>query len=94
MKNEIEVTSAVDVVRCLFLARELERLGHVEAGRRWRELAVTWLARCSGHGAAPPRTPQTWPAVSVGPGQTATDAYEGAIVSPAGLEMCAPPSIP
>lgn len=35
--------SAVDAVRCIFLARELRKLGHVEAAERWEAQAGDWL---------------------------------------------------
>ena len=37
--------SALDVIRCVFLARMTERRGHAEAAERWQAKADRWLAR-------------------------------------------------
>ena len=55
MDDDIQVTSAVDAVRCLYLAREAQRRGEHEAARRWREQAAPWLARLDGAWRPPDR---------------------------------------
>jgi hypothetical protein len=45
MHDNPQVNSAIDAVRCLYLARVAERKGQPEAARRWRELAEDWLKR-------------------------------------------------
>jgi len=37
------VTSAIDAVRCLYLAKVTEQKGHPDAAQRWREMADKWL---------------------------------------------------
>lgn len=37
--------SAVDVVRCVYLARTAARRGDADAARRWQAKADAWLAR-------------------------------------------------
>ncbi len=43
--------SAIDVIRCVYLARMAERRGHVEAAERWQAKADIWLARQGGSAA-------------------------------------------
>jgi hypothetical protein len=40
-----EPTSAVEAIRYLYLARELYRLGQVQAADRWHAKAMVWLDR-------------------------------------------------
>ncbi|MCR4414353.1 MAG: hypothetical protein NUV77_18190 [Thermoguttaceae bacterium] len=42
-EQEIEILSAVDAIRCLYLARELQRKGDLQAARRWEAAAQRWL---------------------------------------------------
>ena len=63
MDDDIQVTSAVDAVRCLYLARETQQRGEHEAAQRWRDRAAPWLARLD-HAWRPPdwqenKTPST-----------------------------------
>jgi hypothetical protein len=37
--------SAVDAIRCVYLARIAAQGGHQEAARRWRQMATAWLSR-------------------------------------------------
>jgi hypothetical protein len=43
MHDSPQVNSAIDAVRCLYLAKVAEREGHPEAAQRWRQLADDWL---------------------------------------------------
>jgi hypothetical protein len=45
MQDSIRVNSAIDAVRCLYLARVAEQKGHLDAARRWQEMATRWLNR-------------------------------------------------
>jgi uncharacterized membrane-anchored protein len=45
MDDDVNVSSAVDALRCLYLAREAERRGEHEAARRWQEKAGPWLGK-------------------------------------------------
>jgi len=45
MSSSREVRSAVDAVRCLYLARVTERAGHHDAARRWQRKAAEWIDR-------------------------------------------------
>ncbi len=45
MQDTLAANSATDAVRCLYLARMVERLGHSKAARRWYEKAGRWLER-------------------------------------------------
>ena len=38
-----QVNSAIDAVRCLYIARVAEQKGHPEAAQRWQEMADGWL---------------------------------------------------
>ncbi len=40
--------SAIEVIRCVYLARLAGRRGHVEVARRWQAKADTWLAQQGG----------------------------------------------
>ncbi len=40
-----EDISAVEAVRCVFLARELRKLGQTEAAARWEARAAAWIRR-------------------------------------------------
>ncbi len=40
--------SAIDVIRCVYLARMTEQRGQIEAARRWQAKVDGWLARQSG----------------------------------------------
>ena len=43
MQDSPQVNSALDAVRCLYLARVAEQKGHQEAARRWELMADGWL---------------------------------------------------
>ncbi len=43
MNDSSDAACATDVVRCLYLARVAERLGHRNAAGRWYEKADRWL---------------------------------------------------
>ena len=43
MNDPAGAACATDAVRCLYLARVTERLGHPTAARRWYEKADRWL---------------------------------------------------
>jgi hypothetical protein len=43
MNSSPQLRSAVDAVRCLYLARVTERAGHHEAARRWYAKAAAWM---------------------------------------------------
>ncbi len=47
MDDDVKINSAVDAVRCLFLHKELQHLGHKAAGGRWRDKAMSWLEQVS-----------------------------------------------
>jgi hypothetical protein len=40
-----QVNSAIDAVRCLYLARVSKQRGHADAAQRWQQLAEGWLNR-------------------------------------------------
>jgi hypothetical protein len=43
MNDSTDAACAADIVRCLYLARVAERLGHPQAAQRWYEKADRWL---------------------------------------------------
>jgi hypothetical protein len=43
MHDSPQVNSAIDAVRCLYLAKVTEQKGHPDAAHRWQELATRWL---------------------------------------------------
>lgn len=43
MHDTPQVNSAVDAVRCLYLARIAEQKGHPDAAQRWQQMASGWL---------------------------------------------------
>ncbi len=45
MNEPTEANSAIDAVRCLYLAKEAQRRGDKETAKRWRDKAVAWMAR-------------------------------------------------
>ena len=45
MQDSPQVNSAIDAVRCLYLARVAEQKGHPDAARRWQQMATRWLKR-------------------------------------------------
>jgi hypothetical protein len=45
MHDSPQVNSAIDAVRCLYLAKVTEREGHPEAAQRWQQMAEGWLGR-------------------------------------------------
>jgi hypothetical protein len=45
MQDTPQVNSAIDAVRCLYLAKVAEQKGHPEAAQRWQQLADSWLVR-------------------------------------------------
>ena len=62
MDDRLEIRSAVDAVRCLYLARVAQREGHEEAARRLHAMAVAWTDKfLSGGGRAKsaPLIPET-----------------------------------
>ena len=44
MEDMPQVNTAVDAVRCLYLAQVAEQAGKLEAAQRWRELADNWVS--------------------------------------------------
>ncbi len=44
MTNTDDDLSALDVIRCIYLARMAERRGHDEAAQRWQAKVDAWLA--------------------------------------------------
>jgi hypothetical protein len=53
MDDRFEIYSAVDAVRCLYLARVAQREGHEEAARRLHANSVEWVDKfLSGGGRA------------------------------------------
>ena len=43
--------SAIDAIRCVYLARIAAQGGHQEAARRWQQMATAWLSqfqKCTG----------------------------------------------
>ena len=45
MTDTNDSLTAIDVIRYVYLARELERQGDQESARRWQAKADEWLAR-------------------------------------------------
>ncbi len=45
MQGSPQVNSAIDAVRCLYLARVAERKGHADAAQRWQQMVTRWLNR-------------------------------------------------
>ena len=45
MHDSPQVNSAIDAVRCLYLAKVAEQKGHSEAAQRWQQMANGWLSR-------------------------------------------------
>jgi hypothetical protein len=45
MHDSPQVISAVDAVRCLYLAKVAEQRGHPDAAQRWQQMAARWLNR-------------------------------------------------
>ncbi len=43
MNDSTDAACATDVVRCLYLARVAQRLGHPKAAGRWLKKAERWL---------------------------------------------------
>ena len=43
MSSDAQLSSAVDAVRCLYLARVTEQAGHHEAAQRWHAMAAEWI---------------------------------------------------
>jgi hypothetical protein len=50
MSDNVEVRSAVDAVRCFYLAGVAQREGHVEAARRLRAKAAAWTEKLLSRG--------------------------------------------
>ncbi len=46
-----EIHTAVDVIRCVYLARVAAKRGNLQSARRWQAKADAWLERTR----APPR---------------------------------------
>ena len=53
MQDSPPVNSALDAVRCLYLARVAERKGHPNAAGRWQETAARRVARLAKYRAMP-----------------------------------------
>ena len=45
MHDSPQVNSAIDAVRCLYLAKVAEQKGHPDAAQRWQQMATRWLNR-------------------------------------------------
>lgn len=45
MNDPTETNSAIDAVRCLYLAKEAQRRGDEVTAKRWRDKALAWMAR-------------------------------------------------
>ena len=43
MHDSPQVNSAIDAVRCLYLARVTEQNGYPDAAQRWQHMANGWL---------------------------------------------------
>ncbi len=46
--NNGEVSSPNDVIRCVYLARLMERAGNIDAAQRWQAKVSCWLRRHAG----------------------------------------------
>ena len=45
MQDTPQVNSAIDAVRCLYLAKVTDQKGHPDAAHRWQQMATRWLNR-------------------------------------------------
>jgi hypothetical protein len=45
MHDTPQINSAIDAVRCLYLAKVTEQKGHPDAAGRWQQMADGWLDR-------------------------------------------------
>jgi len=45
MSERTEVKTAVDAIRCLYVARTIERSGQRQAARRWYARVEEWMDR-------------------------------------------------
>ena len=43
MQDSPEANTAIDVIRCVYLARMAEQRGNAQAAERWQQLADDWL---------------------------------------------------
>ena len=43
MQNDLQANSAIDAIRCVYLARTAREKGREEAARRWQQMATSWL---------------------------------------------------
>jgi hypothetical protein len=43
MQDSPEANTAIDVIRCVYLARMAEQCGNAQAAERWQQLADDWL---------------------------------------------------
>ena len=43
MHDTPQANTAIDAVRCLYLARVAEQRGHPDAAGRWQQMASGWL---------------------------------------------------
>jgi hypothetical protein len=43
--DDLESATEVDIVRYVYIARELAAKGHLDAAERWQERIQAWLAR-------------------------------------------------
>lgn len=64
--DDLEPVTEVDIVRYVYLARELAAKGHVEAAERWQQRIQRWLARHPHRPVPPPADPLP-PVESLGP---------------------------
>jgi hypothetical protein len=49
MNDTLQANSAVDAIRCAYLARMAEQKGHLEAAQRWQRMATRWLDQFQRH---------------------------------------------
>jgi len=43
MHDTPQATSAIDAIRCFYLAHLVEQKGYPEAAQRWQNMATRWL---------------------------------------------------
>ncbi len=57
MQEPTKVKSAVEAVRCLYLAQVLDKQGHCDAARRWRAKVLEWMGQRDGQHEAEAHAP-------------------------------------